>query len=696
MSSGIDRSFLARGYSQFSKEAVMKKYVITILVITIVFFSSCIYFQYINQPSIALPNQIFTVSIAVTSEGGEYEPYFGVCLPVGWTIPGDTIQCSGEYSKVIYHNDSLSIEQENISPSPIGYYWWVGNGMVDTTAIGAAYADLNIQTDNQIGVFSIDYMLGDSYNGVNYQRSDNHLIQIAESAIITSIIPDQGYQNFTIDISIDGFNTHFLNGFGTENVWLSKNGEEIYANSFVVYSNTSLTANFHIPLTAQIGLYDVNVETHIDSIIIKVESFEILPPPPLIFVSPDSLEIVLEPGSTGTNTLTISNSGGSDLSFNISGPNTALQFDGIDDKVIIPPIAPITNNAINQLTLEGWIYFATLNSGIQQFMECLTSTFEIFLEYDEDSLGVRFSICDETGVGHEIKTSQLVVKKWYHIAGTYDGLMQKIYLNGILDNSLNWNNSVIITTGFSLGRDYNHNMQELNGKIDEVRIWSIARTQEEIQSSMYKELLGTEQGLVGYWKLNEGIGDTAFDKSSYGNHGILHNGVTWSDSSAPILSSPDWLNVSPFWGTCNPNSAMDITVSFDATELDTGDYHFTLKIFNNDPFHPEVTIPVHMLVSQSLSIKNEFNLPTEFNLEQNYPNPFNPNTKIRYSVPHTSKVIIKVFDILGNEIETLVNEEKTAGTYEITWYAESLPSGVYFYRLQAESFIETKKMILMK
>ena len=58
--------------------------------------------------------------------------------------------------------------------------------------------------------------------------------------------------------------------------------------------------------------------------------------------------------------------------------------------------------------------------------------------------------------------------------------------------------------------------------------------------------------------------------------------------------------------------------------------------------------------------------------------------------------MIKVFDVLGNEIETLVNEEKVTGTYEITWYAENLPSGVYFYRIQVGSYIETKKMVLLK
>ena len=92
-----------------------------------------------------------------------------------------------------------------------------------------------------------------------------------------------------------------------------------------------------------------------------------------------------------------------------------------------------------------------------------------------------------------------------------------------------------------------------------------------------------------------------------------------------------------------------------------------------------------------------------FSLYSNYPNPFNPSTKIKYSISQSSNVVIKVFDIIGNEIEVLIDEEKPADTYEITWYAENLPSGVYFYRMQAYpvngrtgSFIETKKMVLIK
>jgi len=97
-----------------------------------------------------------------------------------------------------------------------------------------------------------------------------------------------------------------------------------------------------------------------------------------------------------------------------------------------------------------------------------------------------------------------------------------------------------------------------------------------------------------------------------------------------------------------------------------------------------------------VGVEDETPLPTEFALEQNYPNPFNPGTTFRYSIPQTSKIVIKVYDILGNEIALLMDEEKTIGTYELTWNAAALPSGVYFYQLKAGDFISTKKMILLK
>jgi len=89
-------------------------------------------------------------------------------------------------------------------------------------------------------------------------------------------------------------------------------------------------------------------------------------------------------------------------------------------------------------------------------------------------------------------------------------------------------------------------------------------------------------------------------------------------------------------------------------------------------------------------------IPDEFTLSQNYPNPFNPATKIRFALPNSSFAKLIVYDMLGREIETLVNQQLNAGTYEVDWSADKFSSGVYFYRLEAGDFVSDKKMVLIK
>jgi len=81
---------------------------------------------------------------------------------------------------------------------------------------------------------------------------------------------------------------------------------------------------------------------------------------------------------------------------------------------------------------------------------------------------------------------------------------------------------------------------------------------------------------------------------------------------------------------------------------------------------------------------------------QNYPNPFNPTTVIQYSVPKLEKVDLRVYDVVGKEVAVLVNEYKTPGKYEIPFDGTNYSSGIYFYKLSASSFTETKKMVLIK
>jgi len=98
----------------------------------------------------------------------------------------------------------------------------------------------------------------------------------------------------------------------------------------------------------------------------------------------------------------------------------------------------------------------------------------------------------------------------------------------------------------------------------------------------------------------------------------------------------------------------------------------------------------------SVNEENNYINPESFYLAQNYPNPFNPATTIKYGIPERSMVTIKIYDVLGNEITTLINEEKSSGEYEVEFVGTLLTSGIYFYQLRINNFVQAKKMILLK
>ncbi len=125
--------------------------------------------------------------------------------------------------------------------------------------------------------------------------------------------------------------------------------------------------------------------------------------------------------------------------------------------------------------------------------------------------------------------------------------------------------------------------------------------------------------------------------------------------------------------------------SFTDKNLNQGRYSYRLKQYDFDgSFH------------YSDVVKVDFNIPLKFVLEQNYPNPFNPNTTIKFSLPESGKVILILFNLLGEEVAVVLNEEKEAGYHQVELNASNLPSGVYFYQIKANYFVETKKMILLK
>jgi hypothetical protein len=109
-----------------------------------------------------------------------------------------------------------------------------------------------------------------------------------------------------------------------------------------------------------------------------------------------------------------------------------------------------------------------------------------------------------------------------------------------------------------------------------------------------------------------------------------------------------------------------------------------------------LTSALNGLVKTVSGVASAEGLPGNFALSQNYPNPFNPSTNFEYRIVNTGSVRLTVIDILGRTVATLVNEARQPGIYTIRWDASAFPSGVYYYRLQAGTFVDTKKMVLMK
>lgn len=103
-----------------------------------------------------------------------------------------------------------------------------------------------------------------------------------------------------------------------------------------------------------------------------------------------------------------------------------------------------------------------------------------------------------------------------------------------------------------------------------------------------------------------------------------------------------------------------------------------------------------VVVQNAVSVPEDEIFANEFELKQNYPNPFNPSTRISFAIPNASFVNLKVYDTIGNEIAVVVNEEKQAGNYSVDFNANDLTCGIYFYQIRAGSFIETRKMTLLK
>ena len=181
---------------------------------------------------------------------------------------------------------------------------------------------------------------------------------------------------------------------------------------------------------------------------------------------------------------------------------------------------------------------------------------------------------------------------------------------------------------------------------------------------------------------------------------IATGGAFGASETVEFTILDEWLTMNPLSGTVSPEGSAGIILTINAEGIEPGIYSAGISVNSNDPDQGSVIIPLSLTVN-GMSSEQEALLPQEFALHQNYPNPFNPVTRIRYDLPENSMVNITVYDMLGREVKTLVNQVQDAGFKSIMWdatnyYGKSVSAGIYLYQIQSGGFIQTEKMVLLK
>ncbi|SLM27868.1 exported hypothetical protein [Desulfamplus magnetovallimortis] len=219
--------------------------------------------------------------------------------------------------------------------------------------------------------------------------------------------------------------------------------------------------------------------------------------------------------------------------------NNALTFDGTDDNVTIPDSSnlDITTN----ITIEAWVYINTLNQHAFFIDKCfseMTGGFAISYETN-DNLWLYLKEANDVVVNGDHYQAAYVPKEkmlgaWHHVAATYDGISSKLFLDGVLvsekaasGGGLSTNDNPLIIGSVRTNGYY------VDGSVDEVRIWNVAKTADEIGQNMYRELEGNEAGLVAYYNFNESGGTTLYDRTTKSNNGTFNGaGTAWVESQA--------------------------------------------------------------------------------------------------------------------------------------------------------------------
>ncbi len=358
----------------------------------------------------------------------------------------------------------------------------------------------------------------------------------------------------------------------------------------------------------------------------------------------------------------------------------AVSYDNGENWVWNPPIyfGTSTIKVLEDRTVlaAGNSVYRTMDNGLswQNFYTCGQYNHIKLEQTEEDFL---LTACNELTKGYLFLSTDN--------GQTQTNLTENIN-NPYLSNLKYYNNRIFIGTtaeGIYLTTDYGVQWQSVNDGLYNLNIRSLA-----INDSGYI-FAGTSEGL--YRSNNPIVVPVEFTSFTYeiNEHGIK---IIWETASEinnrgfeiqRSVGKNSWTTIGFKEGKGTTTETQ--SYSFTDKNLQAGIYKYRLK-----------QIDFNGTSGYSGIIEVVIDIPRQFALFQNYPNPFNPNTIIKYQLPEFSKVKLTVFDVLGREVTTLVNEEKPAGSYEVDFDGTDLPSGVYFYRIESGSFSDTKKFVLLK
>jgi len=323
---------------------------------------------------------------------------------------------------------------------------------------------------------------------------------------------------------------------------------------------------------------------------------------------------------------------------------TALLFNGASDWVRVEDHASL--NPQNQITLEAWVFSEQFDrSSWQEFIMKGGNNpgggepRQYYLRPRKDDGRLEFKLHDLNDEDKgESSDSSLTNGLWYHVAATYDGAVIRLYINGQHADSDSESVTIQVSDQpLAFGRLGSVGAEYFSGIMDEIRIWNIARSGEELRRTM-KDTLGpqyynsADSGLVGYWRFDEAGGDSTYDLSVYENHGQVI-GASFVESGAFT------------------------TIADNASIL----------------LHPRL-----------------------IRLLGNYPNPFNPGTTIRYNLGKRTELVFEVFDITGKIVEKRSLGLQGVGDHSLIFDANNLTSGIYYYRLRGQTESASGRMLLIK